>query len=1261
MQLLDSCPLPQAQFASLSILLQIHLHNNGGKDDGDGVNAGSEGDVPAANKDDDVDDDLVENVSSDDIEPTAIQTVEAQTASDGAERAPPYAKGATVYYKDSATNAQTRAVILGVHLDDSLEPYYTIRLAGDGREKQTDGAHLRGADGDECDNEGQGGEGDNQRDGFDPDAYSLAGDDHVDNHASDTSTEEDSGAAELPKPRPPRHAVLEESLTVVSPLTLLPEAACRRSMDGLRLAMMEEFGMVDDFRGIGGPLANDDATAEEDGTDREDASRNGQEEETGKEEANDRRVARVTFQEDTKQGAAQNAVSVTSNAATANGPNPTAEVPFGALPVRTYQPPAHHLNCSLGLTVFYLAVPVEDVSRLAEEGDTARRGALANEEQDAQRALRHCAAVLLPGVRLPSAADADQGPAEATAGGPPRRRKRGGVVLLAVGTTGPAYDLFGASSVIAALPDRLREGAAALARVDVIPGDAGDVAAAAAPPSKRGAGPGRAGEAGREGGDGAASGAVRPPSPRRDAYRDAAYFRRLYAALLASLLDDEDGLLRDADEAAAAAGKQSAPLTTDQTESTAGLLAGQSITSSGTFRKKRFTFSRKRKDGSKRKNDVGMRAYASGEPLLGGEEQGVSDGVTPADATTEADSAEIVRRASQLLELMSLAEDDMDLPRYSHAANGTANGLRRGMPHSPMAARSPRRAPVFSGRFGRPSVPSDLAGFEYRPPIRPQHYPGGGSSVSGTASTVGIYADDASVRMAADDSATVTSRCTAGSHSSIVPILSKSKRDKKCLSSRSRFLQRKKEKNGGGKETMVATAGSSGNTRSHKPPLFQQRSQSPYDPFSMDEAKEDDYQEGRKPIDWHEESEGARGMISLSAKESAIALAQSPIITSDPTGGLEQGNLAPISPIQQVSDRPPPQGAIGTARSRSYSEESDGAVTECSTSSIAAESAASITTENAAEESEPAAKEEMHVVAGEEASDVISAQSLSKMRRLDVGLALNEDLMCEYKQSKLSSLKVEGTVQVRVKVKTHSEDKRAAPPPQSPPLPLPPFILVFKDRAGHIKALQENKKFVKSASSRYEGGENLAKSCQFSYTIEVPEEEEYFPVVRYKCSSSLRPVPIRVQSRIRIQGRSARIALQISSNPQNSSDLTNLTIIMSVPHGVEGDTLQCNPPGGVWDESKRAVLWCISELGAGEKFQLQSIFEIEEEMLLSKEGTEEDLVNRLEFPVLLRCQCSGAQLSNVALEVSQNSELFPAEVTKTTVRRFRVSHMESNV
>lgn len=117
---------------------------------------------------------------------------------------------------------------------------------------------------------------------------------------------------------------------------------------------------------------------------------------------------------------------------------------------------------------------------------------------------------------------------------------------------------------------------------------------------------------------------------------------------------------------------------------------------------------------------------------------------------------------------------------------------------------------------------------------------------------------------------------------------------------------------------------------------------------------------------------------------------------------------------------------------------------------------------------------------------------------------------------------------------------------------------------------------------------------------------------------------------------------------------------MSVPPGVHGNSLQCNPPGGVWNESKRVVLWCVSELGGGEKFQLQSIFEIEG-WLLNDLGGEEGMAEKLEFPVLSRCQCPGAQLSDVALEVSDiGSNDFPAEVSKTVVRRFRVSHKESN-
>jgi hypothetical protein len=79
----------------------------------------------------------------------------------------------------------------------------------------------------------------------------------------------------------------------------------------------------------------------------------------------------------------------------------------------------------------------------------------------------------------------------------------------------------------------------------------------------------------------------------------------------------------------------------------------------------------------------------------------------------------------------------------------------------------------------------------------------------------------------------------------------------------------------------------------------------------------------------------------------------------------------------------------------------------------------------------------------------------------------------------------------------------------------------------------------------------------------------------------------------------------------------------------------------------------VSELGGGEKFQLQAIFEMSDELLRS--GI--DPAERLEFPVMARCQCTGAQLSDVALDVS-NDDMLPAVVSKNVIRRFRVSHKE---
>jgi hypothetical protein len=130
--------------------------------------------------------------------------------------------------------------------------------------------------------------------------------------------------------------------------------------------------------------------------------------------------------------------------------------------------------------------------------------------------------------------------------------------------------------------------------------------------------------------------------------------------------------------------------------------------------------------------------------------------------------------------------------------------------------------------------------------------------------------------------------------------------------------------------------------------------------------------------------------------------------------------------------------------------------------------------------------------------------------------------------------------------------------------------------------------------------------------------------------------------------------LQISSNPANDDDLRDLTIIMTVPEGVKGESLTTSPTGGVWQEKNRSVLWCVAELGEGEKFQLQAQFELED-ALRDKPESERKTPR---FSVMVRCQCMESQLSNVELEVNDLDDAVPTDFALKLVRRFRLSHRE---
>jgi hypothetical protein len=109
-----------------------------------------------------------------------------------------------------------------------------------------------------------------------------------------------------------------------------------------------------------------------------------------------------------------------------------------------------------------------------------------------------------------------------------------------------------------------------------------------------------------------------------------------------------------------------------------------------------------------------------------------------------------------------------------------------------------------------------------------------------------------------------------------------------------------------------------------------------------------------------------------------------------------------------------------------------------------------------------------------------------------VNIALNEDLTCFYKLSKMSSCSVEGVVQVQVK---SNVDQGV------------PFLLLMRDPSKHIQSIQENKKFADSMAGSL-SAESAATRPDYMFTVSVPKADNYFPVMRYKCGDELRPVPI---------------------------------------------------------------------------------------------------------------------------------------------------------
>jgi hypothetical protein len=109
-------------------------------------------------------------------------------------------------------------------------------------------------------------------------------------------------------------------------------------------------------------------------------------------------------------------------------------------------------------------------------------------------------------------------------------------------------------------------------------------------------------------------------------------------------------------------------------------------------------------------------------------------------------------------------------------------------------------------------------------------------------------------------------------------------------------------------------------------------------------------------------------------------------------------------------------------------------------------------------------------------------------RKLFIAMALNEDLSCTYRGSKLTSCVVEGIVQLQMKSKSTA---------------FVPFVVRIKDDDDHAGSIQENSDIANDLSHENEGN-----GWKYKFIVTLPKADSYYPVLKYTCSNAMVPVPL---------------------------------------------------------------------------------------------------------------------------------------------------------
>ena len=110
-------------------------------------------------------------------------------------------------------------------------------------------------------------------------------------------------------------------------------------------------------------------------------------------------------------------------------------------------------------------------------------------------------------------------------------------------------------------------------------------------------------------------------------------------------------------------------------------------------------------------------------------------------------------------------------------------------------------------------------------------------------------------------------------------------------------------------------------------------------------------------------------------------------------------------------------------------------------------------------------------------------------RKLFTTIALNEDLACTYRGSKLTACLVQGIVQLQMRSQSTA---------------FVPFVVRVFDAEEHIETVEENVQFANDLSSERHPRDEWAHK----FIVTLPKADTYYPILKYTCSNKLVPVPL---------------------------------------------------------------------------------------------------------------------------------------------------------